>query len=804
MRKLLPVGLLVLVLAAAFILNMHGASAAPDHHASFVLNQATFTADGQARAMDVVPFVENNRTYVPARYLAYGLGIPEEGVSWDGASQSVTLTTTDGKVIMITVGRASLNVDGREQDMDAPPLLRDGRVFLPVRWVAQALGYEVSWVEKTSTVLVGPPGSFTRTTANEATTLPSVGSYENLKDLLAQAQSRSGSYYNDVLMDGAPAVRTLQSASKAESVATGNSGGASGSVSQSDTGYSKTNVQVEGVDEADIVKTDGVYIYQVNRERVVVARAQPAADMAVVSTLDFTGKDFSPLEMYVDEKYLVVIGTTHSPVYQPMYKDQSQNSRMIMPPYPRRDTVKAIIYNIEDKSGIKQIRELEINGNYVSSRKIGSSFYLIANQYLYYYPGNEIENPRPLYRDTAVQDSFIEIDYPNIKCFPDFIQPGYLVVAGLNLDQPEQEASVASYLGSGENIYASTGNLYVAVTGYQQFSGMEKRLLSGRVPPNNSNFTKIYRFKLSEGQVTYTAQGEVPGNILNQFSMDENQGNFRIATTQGEIWRTDEYTSRNNVFILDSNLDITGRLENIAPGEKIYSARFIGDRGYLVTFKTVDPFFVIDLKDPHNPAILGALKIPGYSDYLHPYDENHVIGFGKDTVELSSKIAPDQGGTTMAFYTGMKMALFDVTDVQNPVEMFRETIGDRGTDSDLLQNHKALLFDKDKNLLAFPVTVMTVDNSQAAPDGSIPQYGNFAFQGAYVYNLDLTNGFSLKGKITHLSKDDYLKAGSNWYNSDKNIARILYINDNLYTLSNSFIVANQLDNLQEVKRLEIK
>lgn len=526
--------------------------------------------------------------------------------------------------------------------------------------------------------------------------------------------------------------------------------------------------------------------------------------MAVVSTLDFTGNDFSPFEMYVDDKSLVVIGTTHNPVYQPMYKDQSQNSRMIMPPYPRRDTVKAIIYNIEDKSGIKQIRELEINGNYVSSRKIGSSFYLIANQYLYYYPGNEIENPRPLYRDTAVQDSFIEIDYPNIKCFPDFIQPGYLVVAGLNLDKPEQEASVASYLGSGENIYASTGNLYVAVTGYQQFSGMEKRLLSGQVPPNNSNFTKIYKFKLSEGQVTYTAQGEVPGNILNQFSMDENQGNFRIATTQGDIWRTDEYISRNNVFILDSNLDITGRLENIAPGEKIYSARFIGDRGYLVTFKTVDPFFVIDLKDPHNPAILGALKIPGYSDYLHPYDENHVIGFGKDTVELSSKIAADQGGTTMAFYTGMKMAIFDVTDVQNPVEMFRETIGDRGTDSDLLQNHKALLFDKDKNLLAFPVTVMTVDNSQTAPNGSIPQYGNFAFQGAYVYNLDLTNGFTLKGKITHLSAEDYLKAGNYWYDSDKNVARILYINNDLYTLSNKFIVANQLDNLQEVKRLEIK
>jgi uncharacterized secreted protein with C-terminal beta-propeller domain len=284
--------------------------------------------------------------------------------------------------------------------------------------------------------------------------------------------------------------------------------------------------------------------------------------------------------------------------------------------------------------------------------------------------------------------------------------------------------------------------------------------------------------------------------------MDEYQGDFRIATTQGEIWRTDEYTSRNSVFILDGNLNITGRLENIAPGEKIYSARFIGDRGYLVTFKTVDPFFVLDLKDPGNPAILGALKIPGYSDYLHPYDENHVIGFGKDTVELSNSGAAP--GETMAFYTGMKMALFDVTDVNNPVEMFRETIGDRGTDSDLLHNHKALLFDKDKNLLAFPVMVMVVDESQVAPDSSIPQYGTFAFQGAYVYNLDLTNGFSMKGRLTHLSVEDYLKAGNYWFDSNKNIARVLYINDSLYTLSNSIIMANSLDDLHEIKRLEIK
>jgi uncharacterized secreted protein with C-terminal beta-propeller domain len=201
----------------------------------------------------------------------------------------------------------------------------------------------------------------------------------------------------------------------------------------------------------------------------------------------------------------------------------------------------------------------------------------------------------------------------------------------------------------------------------------------------------------------------------------------------------------------------------------------------------VDPLFVIDLKEPTRPEILGALKIPGYSDYLHPYDENHLIGFGKDTIEIKGQ----------AYYLGMKVALFDVSDVSNPIQKFSEIIGDRGTDSDLLQNHKALLFSKEKNLLAFPVTLMEIkDGSEKAKQDSL-QYGQFTFQGALVYNLDLENGFRLKGRITHLSEEDYLKAGNSWYNSDKNVQRIIYIDDNLFTLSNEMIKANAIADLKE-------
>jgi len=309
--------------------------------------------------------------------------------------------------------------------------------------------------------------------------------------------------------------------------------------------------------------------------------------------------------------------------------------------------------------------------------------------------------------------------------------------------------------------------------------------------------TALYKFGLNQGGTTFKEQGEVPGTTLNQFAMDEANGYFRIATTTGQAMGTDA-TSKNNVYVLDQSLKLTGKIEDIAPGEKIYSVRFIGDRGYLVTFKNVDPFFVLDLKNPAAPTILGALKIPGFSDYLQPYDENHIIGFGKETVELS------QNGGSTAFYQGLKLAIFDVTDVSHPVEMFKTNIGDRGTDSEVLRNHKALLFDKEKGLLSLPVTLMEVKNPVGGNSGKrAPQYGQFTFQGAYVYQLDLVKGFTLRCKITHLKDSDLLKAGQNFMYGSKAIERIIFIKDTLYTLSKRMIKANDLATLQEKNSLVI-
>ena len=336
-------------------------------------------------------------------------------------------------------------------------------------------------------------------------------------------------------------------------------------------------------------------------------------------------------------------------------------------------------------------------------------------------------------------------------------------------------------------------NLYIAQSDYRYYN----EAITGINEPNEPRErTIIHKFLLDDGEVNYEGNGIAPGTILNQFSMDEYNNYFRIATTIGHVSRTLEGASTNNIFIFDKDLDLVGSVENLAPGERIYSTRFLGNRAYMVTFKKVDPLFVIDLSDPKNPEVLGKLKIPGFSDYLHPYDENHIIGIGKDTVEA------EEGN--FAWYQGLKLAIFDVSDVRNPIQKHVELIGDRGTDSEALRDHKAFLFDKDRNLLVLPVTLAIINEDQFT-DNRPNQQGEFVFQGAYVYDISLQYGFSLKGRITHFdSVEPFRKSGSYFYNNDLAIRRSLYIEDVLYTISNGKIKLNYLDNLEEIKELRIR
>jgi uncharacterized secreted protein with C-terminal beta-propeller domain len=644
--------------------------------------------------------------------------------------------------------------------------------------------------------------------------LPLVGSYANLQKLLEKQMERSGNLYNKskvFMVTDQVGNLQLQATSELASTAADTStspvappAGAGGS------DYSTTNVQVQGVDEADIVKTDGRYLYQVNRQRIAVVSAVPETAMKVVSLLKFN-EQIVPQELYLDGDTLVVIAAK----YQQQELDplidtvEPALSMQIMMPYNQKVSTLALVYDISNKAKLRKVREVEVSGSYLQSRKIGSSVYMLANQYMNLYPPftgeRDTEKITPQVRDSAASPAFRSIPYSDIRYFPGSELNSYLTIAGFSLDRPQEKAVFDTYLGAGQNIYASQDNLYVTINKFT-YTVDTKQKSSAIIGGTTETSTDIYKFALNKGAVRYAAKGSVPGTILNQFSMDEHNGYFRIATTSGEMWRNDAYTSKNNVYVLDTQLTAKGKLENLAPGERIYSVRFMGNRGYLVTFKQVDPLFVIDLAVPEKPKVLGELKIPGYSDYLHPYDENHIIGFGKDTVELDTSY--EKSGQTTAFYQGLKLAIFDVSDVTKPKEMFKEIIGDRGTDSPLLYDHKALLFSREKNLLAFPVTRLDLPkakgNAEVKPErDAVTAYGEFAFQGAYVYNIDLVKGFQLKGTITHLPEEAITQASYYGYDNNQVVERILYIDNTLYTLSQSEIRANRLDTLAQTGQVLI-
>jgi uncharacterized secreted protein with C-terminal beta-propeller domain len=650
--------------------------------------------------------------------------------------------------------------------------------------------------------------------------LPVVGSFENLKKMIPS------NAYSTYYLDGSGINFTGMPTPVVAPVATSTPG------APKSTDFSKVNSQVEGVDEADVVQTDGEYIYQVNKNKIVVAKAYPANNMEVVNTLNLSADiSFTPREMLLGKNKLIVIGisyenikvnpSTSVPTLSTVPVATSTTGTIRATPTPALgliaptyyiptysvQTTKAFILDIADKKDIKKIRVIDVDGNYISSRKIDSVLYLVTNKSIYnYIQYGDTEYAKPRYRDSSLGDSYKYVDYDKINYFPEFIRPNYLNIAGFDVEDKDSKLNFTSYLGAGDKMYVSHNNIYVAETNYYSYPVLLARPAVGLavMPSYNTQNTLIYKFSIDKGISAFVGKGEVPGTILNQYSMDESKGYFRIATTVGSVFGTGESISKNNLYVMDDNFKITGKIENIAPGEKIYSVRFMGDRGYMVTFKKVDPLFVFDLKDPNKPVILGELKIPGYSDYLHPYDENHVIGFGKDSIE--------SGSDQFAWYQGMKVAMFDITDVNNPKEQFKVLIGDRGTDSELLRNPKALLFSKSKNIVSFPVTLYEIPEEKKQDPSitvstTMPEYGKFTYQGAYVFGIDMEKGFVLKGRITHLTDQELAQINSGTYYSsysyDSYINRIMYIDDVLYTLSNNKIKANNMSNLKEINKVDI-
>lgn len=529
--------------------------------------------------------------------------------------------------------------------------------------------------------------------------------------------------------------------------------------------YSTTNIQVENVDEADIVKTDGEYVYSISDDTVYITYAKNPTEMNIVAKIEEPLSNVYPEDLILQNNKLIIIsGNTINTVVK--------------------------IYDLADIENPDKIKEFELNKEYYTSRYINGNLYVISSGRV------TSEGNLEYVEDGAI----VNPDKPNAYKINDLNTRIQTVIASYNLNAPENKIKVQSYLMDIENAYISEKNMYLIDNGYSgsrdvEFSdifGLKGLLgISDAIEESDSTYgSSIYKFNFKEdGSVEYQTKTQVEGTTIDQFSLDEKDDNLRIAlyTTKGS-----------RVVVLDNNLKQLGETAYLAKGEKMYSARFVGDRAYLVTYKNIDPLYSIDLSDPANPKALGALKIPGYSTYLQPYDENHIIGFGFQTEETVRRNSLGRVTSSSAKVTGMKMALFDVSDISNPKMISEEVIGDSKTNSTVLENHKALLLDKERNLLAIPIKNYTTDLSITEDDdisSATKSYTSYLKSRTYnkvgyaVYSLDTANGFNLRGIITH-------DVNSNDYTSD---IRGLYIDNTLYTVSNKEIKANNIDTLAEIK-----
>jgi len=707
-----------------------------------------------------------------------------------------------------------------------------------------------------------PPGG----NATGSDGMKSFSSYDEIYSFLKAGSGGSAGYgVRGGMMDGMM-VKSLAPTATPSPTAAGAENGVSQSASASDYSQTNVQVQgVDEPDFVKndgkyiyVVKNgygSGYGPFGSTSQGVVkIIDAYPAAQMREAGEISIDGT-VSDLFVYGDK--LVVFGSIYVPFYYPQPLANSMRCLgCVMPPYYSSNFAFMRVYDISDKSSPKLVKRIEVKGDYKDARMIGGKVYAVFSDYASY------SYPVPLYRvdgkDRQVAPSEINyFDYPDSSY-------SYNIFTGVDLnDLSKEEGRKVVLMGASQNLFVSTENMYVTFTTYDYYdpqwkvynevfapyfddatkkrmaeidamnisSWRKERLksdealyfiqnriynpldlsvdsalrdeLTRKIAEKQAQVsgqaisvenTEAHRFAL-DGSFTYKGQVSVPGHVLNQFSMDEYNGYFRIATTSGNTWDS-KNPSSNNVYVIDGGMKVVGRLEGLAKGESIYSARFMGNRGYLVTFKKIDPLFVVDLSVPTDPKVLGQLKVPGYSDYLHPYDETHLIGLGKDAA------AAEGANRDFAWYQGVKLSLFDVSDVSHPKEVAKYEIGDRGTDSYALQDHKAFLFSKEKGLLAIPVLLARIDPLKYPKGVEASAYGDYVFQGEYVFDVSLDRGFVLRGTVSHTDGSELAKSGYYYY-SGSSVKRALYMDSALYTVSDMYVKANDLSTLAPISSLQI-
>lgn len=548
--------------------------------------------------------------------------------------------------------------------------------------------------------------------------------------------------------------------------------------------YSTTNIQVENVDEADIVKTDGDYIYSISEDNVIITDVKDPKQPKVVAIIQSEDDDI-PEDIILYKDKLVVISAKGNQTQRYYY-----NNRM-------NTVVK--IYNITSREKPVLTKSYEMYEPYYTSRCIDNVLYVISS-------GNLRKEDDEIVVGYNEDNMEKEMSIDKIKYLKDVKTTKQTLISTVDLNNETADIKLDSYLMNISNAYVSENAIYLLNQKYNNDSKIPIKLLFGfkgvfgledyyEMDSESGYYTEIYKFDIKEN-VEYKAKTKVKGKTINQYSLDEKDNHLRIALYDNDGSR---------VAIFDEDLKQIGISDNVAKGEKMYSSRFIGDKVYFVTYKTIDPLFVMDLSNETKPKVLGKLKIPGYSTYLHPYDENHIIGIGMETKEIINRNSNGKVISTTAKVVGMKMALFDVSNVNSPVQISSVVIGDSRTTSAILTNPKALLFSKEKSLIAIPVNnysqdfEVTSSNNYETMINNYTKYGKpYNAEGYFVYNINVQDGFKLKGVITHE------KTNATYYYSNSKLLRGLYIDNNLYTVSETMIKVNELDSLKAVGELKLK
>ncbi len=566
---------------------------------------------------------------------------------------------------------------------------------------------------------------------------------------------------------------------------------------------STTNLQVSGVDESDRIKTDGRYLYIVQTPNydtvtplpvilssdeglpVTGIEPEPKKPLPHIRILEFSDDSFSATELstftlkrdeYITGSYLLTERANHNP---DILIAIGQNQPPIMrdwfaaPTIWQSGSTTINIIEVDDPAEPALKTTLQFDGHLISSRRIDETLYLITrfNPYIEGYiaypaTAEEKDHNRKLLdktgldtllprwkSDNAAKSNFLS----SADCY---IAPTHdkrnsadiISIIAIDLTNPENRPNANCIVGQTETAYVSKDSIYLATTRYNYDIRTDKTEQAIIYPPKIT--TEIHKFSLTANGPQYRGSGVAEGHLgweqdKKPFRMGENSGVLTIATSIGENW-DETATTRLTLFrepeTADSmklttvaQLPNEKRPESIGkPGERLYAARFIDNRAYLVTFRVIDPLYVIDLSDPTDPFIAGSLEIPGYSDYLHPVDDNLMLGLGKEAVaDTSSEFGDGRG----AWYQGLKLALFDISDPNDPREIQSLNIGQRGTHSEALVDHLAFTWlpaDDDRRIpaqLALPIKLHgDTDGGIFDPEQPFRQ-APWKHTGLYLFNI---------------------------------------------------------------------